>query len=68
MWNKDEVKGKAEQVKGIVKEKAGRVTGDKDLEADGTVDQVDGKLREGVGAAKRHVKETADVLKKSLNR
>jgi uncharacterized protein YjbJ (UPF0337 family) len=29
MWNKDEVKGKAEQVKGIVREKAGQVTGDK---------------------------------------
>jgi len=68
MWNKDEVKGKAEQVKGIVKEKAGQVTGDKDLEAGETVDQVGGKPREGVRAAKRHVKETADVLKKSLNR
>ncbi len=34
-WNKDEVDGKFEQAKGTVKNKAGEVLGDRDLEAEG---------------------------------
>ena len=68
MWNKDEVKGKAEQAKGVVKEKAGQLAGDDELEAEGTADRVVGTVREGVGTAKRHVKEAVEELKKSQNR
>jgi len=35
MWNDDEVKGKGKQIKGAVKSKVGKVTGDSDLEAEG---------------------------------
>ena len=35
MWNKDEVKGKVEQAKGVVKEKVGKATSDPDLQAEG---------------------------------
>ncbi len=68
MWNKDELAGKAEQAKGVVKEKVGHALGDETLEADGATDQAEGKIRETVGTATRVVQETADELKKRLAR
>lgn len=67
MWNKDEVKGKAEQIKGVVKEKAGHLAGDPDLEADGVADQVEGQIREGVGTVKRVVKNAVDEVNRNRN-
>jgi len=55
--NRDEVKGKAEKAKGFVKEKAGELTNDADLEAQGKVDRAAGAVREAYGRAKRKVKE-----------
>ena len=56
----DEIKGKAERAKGYVKDKAGEITNNPDLEAEGEAEQAEGKLREGYGAAKRKVKDTVD--------
>ena len=61
--DKDEIKGKAEQIKGAAKEKIGQVTGDEELEAEGTVDRATGKVREKVGEAKDKVKRAVDELK-----
>jgi uncharacterized protein YjbJ (UPF0337 family) len=58
--NKDEIKGKAEKAKGYVKEKAGELTGNRDLEAEGSAERVAGKARETLGKAKEHVKDTVD--------
>jgi uncharacterized protein YjbJ (UPF0337 family) len=55
--NKDELKGKAKQAKGTVKEKAGELTDSPDLQAEGAVDRAGGKVQEGFGAAKRKVSE-----------
>jgi len=55
--NRDEMKGKAEKAKGFVKEKAGELTNDAALEAQGKVDRAAGAVREGYGKAKRKVKE-----------
>jgi uncharacterized protein YjbJ (UPF0337 family) len=55
--NRDEMKGKAEKAKGFVKEKAGELTNNPDLEAEGQVDRASGAVREGFGKAKRKVKE-----------
>lgn len=66
--NKDEIKGKAEQVKGTVKEKAGEWTNDPELEAEGVVDQATGKVRENVGAAKRKAEEVVDEVTKDRTR
>ena len=46
---KDRVKGKAHEVKGAIKEQAGRITNDPDLEDEGTVEKVGGKIQKGVG-------------------
>jgi len=60
--NQDELKGKAEKAKGYVKEKAGDITNDPELEAEGKAERAGGKLREGYGKAKEKVSETADEI------
>jgi uncharacterized protein YjbJ (UPF0337 family) len=47
--DKDRVKGSAEQVKGAVKEAAGKVFGDKKLETDGKADKAAGKVQNAIG-------------------
>jgi uncharacterized protein YjbJ (UPF0337 family) len=59
--HKDEIKGAGKDVKGSLKEAAGRATGDERLEAEGTADRVEGKVQKGVGALKDAAR---DVLKK----
>jgi uncharacterized protein YjbJ (UPF0337 family) len=46
---KDRVQGKANEVKGAVKEKFGRATNNPDLEADGKGEKVAGKVQKKVG-------------------
>jgi uncharacterized protein YjbJ (UPF0337 family) len=62
--DKDEIKGKVEKAKGYVKEKAGQVTGNEDLEAEGIADRAAGEVRETIGEGKDKVKRAADELKK----
>jgi uncharacterized protein YjbJ (UPF0337 family) len=59
--DKDRVEGVGHQVKGGVKEMAGKVTGDKKLEAEGTTEKAAGKVQNAVGGAKDSVR---DALKK----
>jgi uncharacterized protein YjbJ (UPF0337 family) len=59
--HKDEAKGAAKDVKGSIKEAAGKATGNERLEAEGVSDRVAGKVQKGVG----NLKEAArDALKK----
>jgi len=52
MVDKDRIKGSAEKMKGSVKDAAGKMTGDKKLQAEGKADKVKGNLRNAVGSAK----------------
>lgn len=52
MANEDQVKGKAKDIGGKVKEEVGDVTGNDDMKRDGQEDQVKGKVQKGVGDAK----------------
>ena len=56
MVNKDQVKGIAKQAKGAVKEAAGKVSGNKRTEAEGTGDKAAGKVQKGYGDVKEKVK------------
>ena len=58
--DKDEIKGKAEQAKGYVKQKAGEMTGNENLEAEGAGERIAGKAREQVGKVKDKAKEAVD--------
>ena len=55
--DKDRSAGIGHQVKGAVKEAAGKVTGDKKLEAEGKGEKVGGKVQNAVGGAKDTVRE-----------
>ena len=60
--DEDRIKGALEQAKGSIKEGAGKLTGDKKLEAEGVADKAAGKVQNTVGG----VKDTArDALDKS---
>jgi uncharacterized protein YjbJ (UPF0337 family) len=60
--DKDEIKGKLNRAKGSVKEKVGEVTGDRDLEAEGSAEKLGGNVQEAFGAAKRKVRDTVDDI------
>lgn len=47
--DKNKMKGQWDQVKGKVKEGAGKATGNPDLEAEGEADQIAGKVKKKVG-------------------
>jgi uncharacterized protein YjbJ (UPF0337 family) len=50
---KDEVAGKIHEVKGALKEKVGKLTNNPDLEAEGTIERVAGKVQKKIGQVKR---------------
>jgi uncharacterized protein YjbJ (UPF0337 family) len=65
--NRDEIQGKAEKAKGYVKDKAGEILNDPDLEAEGEVERGKGTLREGFGKAKEGVTDAARSVKDKVN-
>ena len=50
---RDEVEGKLHNLKGKVKAKAGKLTNNPDLEADGQNEEIAGKVQERVGQVKK---------------
>jgi uncharacterized protein YjbJ (UPF0337 family) len=66
--NNDEIEGKYEQAKGSVKEGIGRVTGDEELEAEGTADKLKGDVQEGWGGAKRKVGDALEDVGDAIKR
>jgi uncharacterized protein YjbJ (UPF0337 family) len=54
---------KSDQVKGHVKEAAGVLTGDKDLESEGKTDRRTGEAEEQIDHAKDKVEEVIDSTK-----
>jgi uncharacterized protein YjbJ (UPF0337 family) len=68
MVNKNEAAGKAEQVKGSVKQKVGEWTNDPDLEVEGEADQASGKVRETAGKVQRKAEDAVDEIRKGLDR
>lgn len=52
MANEDQVKGKAKDIGGKIKEEAGDAVGNDKMKRDGQADQAEGKVQKGVGDAK----------------
>jgi uncharacterized protein YjbJ (UPF0337 family) len=50
--DREHVKGAADKAKGAIKETAGKVTGDKELESEGKVDKAKGDLHNAAGNVK----------------
>jgi uncharacterized protein YjbJ (UPF0337 family) len=55
--DKDRTAGIGHQVKGSVKEAAGKVTGDRKLQAEGKAEKVGGKVQNAVGGAKDSLRD-----------
>ena len=68
MWNKDEVSGKADKVKGRIKQAAGDLTDDEQLRDEGVADVAAGNVEEGVGKGRRKVGEAIEDLGKKIGR
>jgi uncharacterized protein YjbJ (UPF0337 family) len=58
--NKDQAEGRIEEAQGKLKEVAGRITGDKDLEVKGTIQKIGGKVQAGYGDFKEDVKRLSE--------
>ena len=54
--DKEHVKGAADKAKGAIKDAAGKVSGDKELQAEGKMDKAKGAAHSAVGDAKDAVK------------
>jgi uncharacterized protein YjbJ (UPF0337 family) len=55
--DKDRIEGSAKQMKGKVKEAAGKLTGDEKTKQEGRADQVEGKVQNTIGGVKDKLHE-----------
>ncbi|MDP1729907.1 MAG: CsbD family protein [Devosia sp.] len=55
--DKDRIEGAGKQVKGAIKDAAGKITGDRTLQAEGKADKMVGKVQSEVGKAKDAVRD-----------
>jgi uncharacterized protein YjbJ (UPF0337 family) len=60
--------GEMDKVTGRVKQAAGELTDDKDLEREGERDEAAGKLKEKVGDAKDKIEDAIDSARDKANR
>jgi uncharacterized protein YjbJ (UPF0337 family) len=60
--DREHVKGATDKVKGVVKETAGKVTGDEKLQAEGKMDKAKGAAHNALG----DIKDAARDAKKSV--
>jgi uncharacterized protein YjbJ (UPF0337 family) len=58
--DKDRIAGTAKDIKGKVKQGVGEATGDASMEAEGRMDQAEGKVQNKVGQAKDAVRDATD--------
>jgi len=68
MWNKDEVRGKADQVKGKIKESVGNATDDDQLRDEGAAHNAAGNVEETLGKGRRKVGEALNDLGDKIGR
>lgn len=62
--DREHVKGAADKAKGTLKQGAGKLSGDKDLETEGKIDKAKGSAHNAAGDVKDAARGTADALKK----
>ena len=66
--NRDELKGKAEVLKGKVKEGAGDLTDNPDLHDEGVADEAAGKTRDAFGRVRRKVGDAIKDVGKAVKK
>ncbi len=58
--DKEHVKGAADKAKGAIKDTAGKVTGDKELQAEGKMDKAKGSVHKAAGDVKDAIRKGTD--------
>ena len=58
--DREHVKGAADKVKGAVKDTAGKMTGDKKLQAEGKIDKAKGEAHKVAGDVKDAARQATD--------
>ena len=66
--NRDELEGKAEAIKGKVKQGVGNLTDDPELHDEGVADEAAGKTQESFGTAKRKVGEAIEDIGEQIKK
>ena len=66
--NKDELDGKAEALKGRVKQAAGDLTDNERLHDEGVADEISGDAKDTLGRARRKVGEAIEDIGESIKR
>ena len=66
--NRDELDGKAEQIKGKIKKATADLTEDERLHDEGEVDETAGKVQEGFGRGRRKLGEAIEDIGEKLKR
>ena len=61
--DREHVKGAADKAKGAIKEGAGKLTGDKEMEAEGKMDKAKGSAHNVAGDVKDAARDAADSKK-----
>jgi uncharacterized protein YjbJ (UPF0337 family) len=62
--DKEHVKGAADKAKGVIKDTAGKVTGDKELQAEGKIDKAKGAAHNVAGDVKDAARDASKEAKK----
>ena len=68
MWNKDELQGKADQIKGRAKQAAGDLANDDQLRGEGAADEIAGNVEEAVGTGRRKAGEALKDLGNTIKK
>jgi uncharacterized protein YjbJ (UPF0337 family) len=63
MVDKDRIAGSAKEIKGAVKQGAGKLVGDAKLESQGRAEKAEGKIQNAVGSLKDKLKDTTKAAK-----
>jgi uncharacterized protein YjbJ (UPF0337 family) len=66
--NRDEMKGKKDQVKGKIKQAAGDLTDNDRLRDEGVADEAAGDVQEGFGRGRRKVGEAIEDIGEDIKR
>jgi uncharacterized protein YjbJ (UPF0337 family) len=64
IMDREHVKGAADKAKGAIKEGAGKLSGDKDMETEGKIDKAKGSAHNTAGDVKDAARDAADAIKK----
>jgi uncharacterized protein YjbJ (UPF0337 family) len=66
--NRDEIEGKAKEIKGQVKRGVGDLTDDQTLHDEGVADEAEGEVQKGYGKAKRKVGEAIEDVGEAIKK